>query len=54
MTGIGKREQFYQREYCGCIYSLRETNKHRLETGRGKIEIGKQYYGAAADSDASE
>jgi epoxyqueuosine reductase len=54
MTGIGKREQFYQREYCGCIYSLRGTNKHRLETGRGKIEIGKQYYGAAADSDASE
>lgn len=49
------REQFYQQEYCGCIYSLRDTNKHRLETGRSKIEIGKQYYGAAAvDTDTSE
>jgi epoxyqueuosine reductase len=53
MIEISKREQFYQQEYCGCIYSLRDTNKHRLETGRGKIEIGKQYYGAA-DIDAPE
>jgi predicted adenine nucleotide alpha hydrolase (AANH) superfamily ATPase len=45
MIEISKREQFYQQEYCGCVYSLRDTNKHRLETGRGKIEIGKQYYG---------
>jgi epoxyqueuosine reductase len=47
MIEISKREQFYQQEYCGCVYSLRDTNKHRLETGRGKIEIGKQYYGIA-------
>ncbi len=45
MIEISKREAFYQQEYCGCVYSLRDTNKHRLETGRGKIEIGKQYYG---------
>ncbi|HVV27491.1 MAG TPA: epoxyqueuosine reductase QueH [Rhizomicrobium sp.] len=45
MIEISKREAFYQQDYCGCVYSLRDTNKHRLETGRGKIEIGKQYYG---------
>jgi predicted adenine nucleotide alpha hydrolase (AANH) superfamily ATPase len=45
MVEISKREEFYQQEYCGCVYSLRDTNKHRLETGRGKIEIGTQYYG---------
>lgn len=54
MIEISKREQFYQQEYCGCIYSLHDTNKHRLETGRGKIEIGKQYYGAVADTDVSD
>jgi predicted adenine nucleotide alpha hydrolase (AANH) superfamily ATPase len=45
MIEISKREEFYQQEYCGCVYSLRDTNKHRLETGRDKIEIGTQYYG---------
>ena len=54
MIEISKREEFYQQEYCGCVYSLRDTNKHRLETGRDKIEIGKQYYGAPADTDASK
>jgi predicted adenine nucleotide alpha hydrolase (AANH) superfamily ATPase len=51
MVEISKREEFYQQEYCGCVYSLRDTNRHRLETGRGKIEIGKQYYGKAPESD---
>lgn len=44
MIEISKREEFYQQEYCGCVYSLRDTNKHRLETGRSKIEIGTQFY----------
>jgi predicted adenine nucleotide alpha hydrolase (AANH) superfamily ATPase len=44
MIEISKREEFYQQEYCGCVYSLRDTNQHRLETGRGKIEIGTQFY----------
>ena len=44
MIEISKREEFYQQEYCGCVFSLRDTNKHRLETGRGKIEIGTQFY----------
>ena len=44
MIEISKREEFYQQEYCGCVYSLRDTNRHRQETGRAKIEIGTQFY----------
>ncbi len=44
MIEISKREEFYQQEYCGCVYSLRDTNQHRQQTGRGKIEIGTQFY----------
>ncbi|MCT6516921.1 epoxyqueuosine reductase QueH [Proteus vulgaris] len=44
MIEISKREQFYQQEYCGCIYSLRDTNKHRKSQGRDLIKIGVQYY----------
>ncbi|MGL9750294.1 MAG: epoxyqueuosine reductase QueH [Symbiopectobacterium sp.] len=29
MIEISKREQFYQQEYCGCVYSLRDSNLHR-------------------------
>lgn len=45
MIDISKRERFYQQEYCGCIYSLRDTNKHRRSHGRDIIRIGTQYYG---------
>lgn len=46
MIEISKREAFYQQEYCGCVYSLRDTNKWRVAKGRGKVEIGKKFYGA--------
>ncbi|GGG82370.1 hypothetical protein GCM10007415_14020 [Parapedobacter pyrenivorans] len=45
MLEISKREQFYMQEYCGCAYSLRDTNHWRLQHGRERIEIGKNYYG---------
>lgn len=45
MIEISKREQFYQQEYCGCAYSLRDTNQHRRNTGRESIRIGVKYYG---------
>lgn len=45
MIEISKRERFYQQEYCGCVFSLRDTNRWRLETGRERIEIGVKYYG---------
>jgi epoxyqueuosine reductase len=44
MIEISKRERFYQQEYCGCVYSLRDTNRWRLENGRDRIKIGVQYY----------
>jgi predicted adenine nucleotide alpha hydrolase (AANH) superfamily ATPase len=45
MIEISKRERFYQQEYCGCIYSLRDTNAHRVAQGREEIRIGEVYYG---------
>jgi predicted adenine nucleotide alpha hydrolase (AANH) superfamily ATPase len=49
MLEISKREQFYQQEYCGCIYSLRDTNAHRLSRGREKIHRGVHYYGTETE-----
>lgn len=49
MLEISKRENFYQQEYCGCIYSLRDTNKWRTANGRPKIVIGENYYGTAPE-----
>ena len=44
MIDISKREEFYQQEYCGCVYSLRDANNHRRSVGRPVIEIGTQFY----------
>lgn len=45
MIEISKREQFYQQEYCGCAYSLRDTNRWRIQNNRERIKIGIKYYG---------
>lgn len=45
MIEISKRENFYQQEYCGCIYSLRDTNAWRESNDRPKIERGVKFYG---------
>lgn len=45
MIEISKRENFYQQEYCGCVYSLRDTNKWRKEKGRELINLGTKFYG---------
>jgi epoxyqueuosine reductase len=45
MIEISKRETFYQQEYCGCAYSLRDTNLQRKANNREPIRIGVQYYG---------
>lgn len=44
MYKIAKREQFYKQEYCGCIYSLRDTNQWREKNNREKIVIGEEFY----------
>lgn len=51
MIETSKRENFYQQEYCGCVYSLRDTNKWRTSQGRGKVEIGKKYYSTDDSND---
>ncbi|WP_248886393.1 epoxyqueuosine reductase QueH [Acidithiobacillus acidisediminis] len=45
MIDIAKDEQFYQQEYCGCVYSLRDSNLHRIAQGREKIVRGVKFYG---------
>ncbi|GAB1719252.1 MAG: hypothetical protein NTAFB09_09830 [Nitrosospira sp.] len=51
MIEISKREEFYQQEYCGCVYSLRDTNRHRKSRGRPLIEFGTQFYGFSPGKD---
>jgi len=44
MLELSKREGFYQQEYCGCVYSLRDTDRWRVSKGREKIERGVKFY----------
>ena len=44
MYKIAKREEFYKQEYCGCIFSLRDSNQWRVKNNRPEIEIGKEFY----------
>ena len=44
MLELSKKENFYQQEYCGCVYSLRDTNNWRIAKGRNKIERGVKFY----------
>lgn len=49
MLDISKRENFYQQQYCGCVYSLRDRNKWHVSKGREKIELGVHYYGTETE-----
>lgn len=56
MYDIAKREGFYKQEYCGCVYSLRDTNQWREKNGRDTITIGEEFYAnkiSASDYDAA-
>ncbi len=44
MIEIAKRDKMYQQEYCGCSYSLRDTNNWREKKGVPKIVIGERRY----------
>lgn len=44
MYQLAKKENFYKQEYCGCVYSLRDTNQWRKQRGRERIKIGVEYY----------
>ncbi len=57
MIEISKDEEFYQQEYCGCVYSLRDTNDWRESRGREKLKRKVKFYGRDAvlgDSGKSE
>jgi len=47
MYEVAKREQFYKQEYCGCVYSLRDTNLWRKSKGRERIDRGNEFYNNA-------
>lgn len=51
MLELSKREVFYQQEYCGCVYSLRDTNRWRISRKREKVERGViKFYQQAMES----
>ena len=52
MIEVSKDEGFYMQEYCGCVYSLRDTNKWRTINLKPKIKIGLNYY-SHSDKDPS-
>ena len=53
MIKISKKEKFYMQEYCGCVYSLRDTNIWRHKNNRPDIKIGLKYY-SFLDKDSSK
>lgn len=54
MYDIAKREEFYKQEYCGCVYSLRDSNLWRMQNGREKIRKGENFYHFNNPSNPSE
>ena len=44
MLEISKQEKFYKQEYCGCVYSLRDTHRWRQSNGREIIKRGINFY----------
>lgn len=47
---IAKQERFYKQEYCGCTYSLRDTNLWRQHRGRNKIVRNIKFYNSQNSS----
>jgi len=54
MVKIAREEKFYQQQYCGCAYSLRDTNEWRVSQGREKVTLGKDYFGVQPDSNTTK
>ena len=44
MIDLSKENRFYQQQYCGCVYSLRDSNRWRLKNNRPRIRLGDDYY----------
>ncbi len=41
---IAKQEEFYAQQYCGCAFSLRDTNAWRAKNNRLPLEFGQDFY----------
>jgi predicted adenine nucleotide alpha hydrolase (AANH) superfamily ATPase len=41
---INAEQTFYKQQYCGCSFSLRDSNQWREEEGMEPIKIGATYY----------
>lgn len=41
---INANERFYKQQYCGCSYSLRDSNAWRKEQGMDPVKIGTTFY----------
>ena len=50
MVELAKQENFYQQEYCGCVYSLRDTNRQRIVRGKNRIKRLVKFYGDASNT----
>lgn len=50
MITLAKQEHFYQQEYCGCVYSLRDTNRWRTKNGRPRIKRSTRFYGIPVET----
>ncbi len=53
MYELSKEKEFYKQEYCGCIYSLRDSNAWRKKNSRPLIRIGREFYGKEESSPKS-
>ena len=53
MIELAKQEAFYQQEYCGCVYSLRDTNRHRMANGRPRVKRLVTFYSNEKEDDAN-
>jgi len=54
MIKISEEKNFYQQEYCGCAYSLRDTNKWRRQNQRPAVVIGEKFYGTSPLNSATK
>ena len=50
MIEVSKAHRFYKQQYCGCVYSLRDTNKGRLARGHQRIKRNVLFYGHPEDA----
>jgi len=51
---INAQHHFYKQEYCGCSYSLRDSNFFRKKAGLPPIQIGGDSYYSDPEADAAE